>query len=207
MPHRKRKSETPTYTYADYLTWGENQRCELIDGVVYSMTPSPSKTHADISKALFRQLDLFFQGKSCQVYYAPLDVRLPKKDQTDENTDTVVQPDIIVVCDESKLDEKGCRGAPDLVIEILSPSTASKDHITKKRLYETAGVKEYWLISPGDRIVTLYRRTARNGFGPAQIFGDTDIVSVSLFPGLEIDMKMLFPPLPPVVREPGVRYL
>lgn len=207
MPHRKRKSETQTYTYADYLTWGENQRCELIDGVVYSMTPSPSKAHAEISLALEDLLRSYLRDKPCRMYHAPFDVRLPKEGQTDEDTDTVVQPDIIVVCDESKLDEKGCRGAPDLVIEILSPSTASKDHITKKRLYETAGVKEYWLVSPGDRILTLYRRTARNGFGPAQIFGDTDIVPVSLFPGLEVEMKTLFPPLPPVVREPGVRYL
>ncbi len=184
MPKRRQKKKTQTYTYADYLTWGEDARCELIDGIVYSMTPAPSRTHADIAKALFRQLDSFFLGKPCQVYFAPFDVRLPREDAADSEADTVVQPDIIVVCDETKLDEKGCRGAPDLAIEITSPSTASKDHITKKRLYEKVGVKEYWLVSPGNRIMTAYRRNDNNKFDPAHIYGDTDVVPSSLFPGL-----------------------
>ena len=120
----------------------------------------------------------------------------------------MVQPDILVVCDEKKLDDKGCRGAPDLVVEVLSPSTAPKDHITKKRLYEKHGVKEYWLISPIDRIVTLYRRESAAEFGPAQIFIDTDIIKIELFPGLEIDLAKVFPTLPPrVVRESPRKYL
>lgn len=202
MPQAKRKpAASKKFTYADYCTWPEEVRCELIDGVVYDMTPAPSVLHATISINLATELNTFFRDTPCRVFAAPFDVRFPKKNERDEEIDTVLQPDIVVICDEAKLDDKGCRGAPDLVIEILSPSTASRDHITKKRLYEKHGVKEYWLVSPTDRIVTVYRLEADGEFGKPDVFADADTVKVPLFPGLEIDLAKVFPPLPKVVRE------
>ncbi|MFZ2958663.1 MAG: Uma2 family endonuclease [Candidatus Ozemobacteraceae bacterium] len=201
------KSVEQLFTYGDYCTWPEDERWELIDGVPFDMTPAPSRQHATISGNLFSHLHNFFSGKPCQVYNAPFDVRLPRNKEPDDDVDTVVQPDILVVCDEKKLDDKGCRGAPDLVIEILSPSTAPKDHITKKHLYEKHGVKEYWLVSPTDRIVTLYSRESSGGFGPAQFFSDSDIIRISIFPGLEIDLAKVFPLQPKIVRESPRKYL
>lgn len=195
------------FTYGDYLTWPENQRCELIDGVIYDMTPAPSRTHSNISIAILRQLLPFFEGKPCEVHNAPFDVRLPVGQEPDDEIATVVQPDILVVCDQVKLDEKGCRGAPDLVIEILSPSTASKDHIVKRWVYERHGVKEYWLVSPTDRIVIIYHLDGNGVYGKPDVHGDDATVAVALFPGLSIDLAKVFPALPQVVREPPTTYL
>ncbi len=206
MPRSVRKADR-LLTYADYCRWPEAQRCELIDGVVFDMTPAPSRSHADLSLALFRLLDAFFQGKPCRTYLAPLDVRLPRDDEPDDDVQTVVQPDLLVVCDEKKLDDRGCRGAPDLVIEVLSPATASKDHIVKRRLYEQHKVKEYWLVSPTDRILTIYRLGSDGEFGKPDIFADTDEVEAKLFPGLVVDLAKVFPALPKVVREDPRKYL
>ncbi|MFZ2958653.1 MAG: Uma2 family endonuclease [Candidatus Ozemobacteraceae bacterium] len=195
------------FTYGDYCTWPEDERWELIDGVPYDMTPAPSRTHSKLSVELVRQFLPYFEGKPCEVHYAPFDVRLPRNKEPDDEVETVVQPDILIVCDEKKLDDKGCRGAPDLVIEILSPSTAPKDHITKKHLYEKHGVKEYWLVSPTDRLVTVYQLEPDGKFGRSRIFGDTDKIEVALFPGLEIDLTRVFPALHRVVRESPRKYL
>lgn len=187
--------------YKDLCTWPEDQRWELIDGVAYDMTPPPLRVHQEISGNLNEVFRAFFKGKPCKVYYAPFGVRLPDKNEPDEELRTVVEPDLVVVCDESKLDEKGCRGAPDLVVEILSPSTASKDHVKKKNLYERHGVKEYWLIDPVNRLVTIYRQTGKNTFGPAEIFDHEAKLKVPLFPGLTIDFSDVFPPDTRIVKE------
>lgn len=190
------------FTYADYCAWPEDERWELIDGVAFDMSPAPSRVHSLISVALEDFLRAFLKGKPCEMHHAPFDVRLPKRDDMrDDEIDTVVQPDIVVVCDEKKLDDKGCRGAPDFVIEIISPSTASRDHITKRNLYERHGVREYWLVSPGDRIVTVYRLGANGTFGRPDMHGDSETVEVGLFPGLAIDLAQVFPALAKVVRE------
>ena len=118
-----------------------------------------------------------------------------------------VQPDILVVCDETKLDEKGCRGAPDLVIEILSPSTASKDAIQKRALYEKHGVKQYWIVDPTNRLVMVYALQPDELFGKPMIFGETDKIEVLLFPGLAIDLATIFPYQPKVVKEGPSTYL
>lgn len=194
------------YTYADYCSWPDDERWELIDGVPYDMTPAPSRLHADLSIALLRQLLPYFDGKTCKVYDAPFDVRLPKSQEADDRVNSVVQPDILIICDPQKLDDKGCRGAPDLVIEIPSPSTASKDHIKKRRLYEKHGVKEYWLLSPTDRILTVYHLVGKSLFGKPDVFDDTDVVEVKLFPGLTINLAKVFPPLPKIVRQSPPRY-
>lgn len=143
------------YTYADYVSWAEDTRYELIDGVAYAMT-APSRRHQEFLFEIGRQLGNALDATTCRVYPAPFDVRLPGKDETDSEIETVVQPDISVFCDLRKLDEKGARGAPDWVIEILSPTTASRDHIVKRQIYERAGVKEYWLVHPGDGILIVY---------------------------------------------------
>ncbi len=196
------------FTYGDYCTWGEDERWELIEGVPYDITPAPLRVHSTIAGGILKQLLPFFDGKSCEVHFAPFDVRLPKGKEGDEKVDTVVQPDILVVCDEKKLDEKGCRGAPDLVIEIFSPSSASRDAVLKRRIYEKHGVREYWTVDPANRIVYLYSRTESGEFGKMVVFGDADVIKDPLFPGLEIDLKRVFPKLPPrVVKESPRKYL
>jgi Uma2 family endonuclease len=134
--------EDRSYTFKDYLEWPEGERWELIEGVAYNMTPSPSRSHQRISVALVDQIFQYLKGKKCEMYHAPFDVRLLEGEEEDGEVRTVVQPDIVVVCDPSKLDEKGCKGSPDLIMEILSPSTASKDYITKLNLYEKNKVSE-----------------------------------------------------------------
>jgi Uma2 family endonuclease len=147
------------HTYAEYLTWQGDPRYELIDGVAYLMAPpAPTLDHQDFAGEIYVQLRLALEGKPCRVFIAPVDVRLPKSNEADELIDTVVQPDVLVVCDPDKLDRKrGVLGAPDFAVEVLSPSTASHDHVRKRRVYERAGVREYWLVHPTDRIVTIYR--------------------------------------------------
>lgn len=130
------------YTYADYLTWREGERYELIDGVAYLMSPAPSTPHQEIAGPLYRQAANALEGKSCHPYIAPFDVRLPRSAEADSEVDTVVQPDVLIVCDRSKVDQRGMRGAPDWVAEVLSPSTAGHDQITKLSAYERAGVPE-----------------------------------------------------------------
>ena len=115
------------FTYGDYLTWDDGERWELIDGVPYNMSPAPTVRHQAISRELSTEFALYLRGKPCQLFAAPFEVRLPEVDESDELVETVVQPDLSIICDKSKLDEAGCRGAPDLIVEILSPSTAHKD--------------------------------------------------------------------------------
>ena len=146
------------FTYADYVARPEGDRWELIDGEAYAMSPAPTNAHQLIVGELFTTIHDYFRGKSCRPFVAPFDVRLPKMGLADQQIDTVVQPDISLVCDPDKLkDNHGCLGAPDWVIEVLSPSTAIHDQRTKRALYERHGVAEYWLVHPGDRSVSIYR--------------------------------------------------
>jgi len=145
------------YCYGDYLTWPDDVRYELIDGHAYLMSPGPDLPHQDIAGEIYRQTANALSGKTCRAFIAPLDVRLPKQNEPDAQTDTVVQPDVMVVCDSDKLDRRGVRGAPDWIVEVLSPSTAGHDQIKKRSLYERHGVREYWLVHPIDRVLTVYR--------------------------------------------------
>jgi Uma2 family endonuclease len=145
------------HTYGDYRCWPEDQRYELIDGMAYAMAPAPTRQHQRLVAELFRVVADALEGSDCEVNLAPFDVRLPDGDEADDAIVTVVQPDISVVCDASKLDDKGCRGAPDWIIEVLSPASAGHDQVRKLALYERHGVKEYWLVHPVDRVVTIYR--------------------------------------------------
>ena len=145
------------YTYADYLSWDDEQRYELIDGFAYAMAPAPSTIHQKLLFELSRYVANSLDESPCSLFIAPIDVRLTKGDEANDKVDTVVQPDILVVCDSDKIDEKGIRGAPDWIAEVLSPSTASHDSILKRDIYERYGVREYWLVHPVDRIATIYR--------------------------------------------------
>ena len=180
------------YTYRDYLTWPDDVRCELIDGVVYMMSPAPLLTHQDVVGEIFRQAANALRGKTCRVLVAPLDVRLPRHGEVDEDTDIVVQPDVMVVCDPAKLDRRGVRGAPDWVVEVLSPSSAGRDQIEKRHLYERHGVLEYWLVHPTDRVLTVYR--LQNGeYGKPDIFELQGLTPVGVLPGVSIDWDALAP--------------
>jgi len=186
-------SENELFTYADYLSWPDGERWELIDGEAYMMSPAPSRRHQELSMELGIQFANFLKGKSCKVYFAPFDVRLPQHaDQPDDEIETVVQPDIVVVCDRSKLDDKGCKGAPDLVIEILSPSTSKMDLQDKFILYQRVGVKEYWLVHPSDKTVMVFRRNELGEYGRADMYASDDKVSVPLLGELIIDLKDVF---------------
>jgi Uma2 family endonuclease len=178
LPNEKR------YTYADYCTWDDSERVELIDGVLYAMS-SPSTEHAAISRELFGQLFNFLKDKSCQLFSAPFDVRL-----NIDNDYTVVQPDILVICDKRKINERGCKGAPDLVIEILSPSTASYDCIVKYEAYRRAGVQEYWIIDPITK--TAHVCLLKNGNYEVSSHGKNQIIEVSALKGCCIDLSAVF---------------
>jgi len=200
---RKRKDD---FTYEDLSTWPEDERWELIDGVAYDMSPAPLRVHADISRELFSIFVTYLRGKPCKVYHAPFDVRLPLGEESDNQIRNVVQPDILVVCDEKKLDDKGCRGAPDLVIEILSPTTASRDCIQKRALYERHGVKEFWTVDPANRLVQVYLLGSDGRYGRSEVYNDSDVVKVSIFDDLQIDLKEIFPAQLKVVRESPKQY-
>ena len=183
------------HTYGDYLAWPEDVRYELIDGIAYAMSPAPTVSHQEVLLELSRQVDEALDESACRVLIAPLDVRLPRSDETDAAVDTVVQPDLLVVCDPARIDERGVRGAPDWIIEVLSPATAAHDQVRKRDLYERAGVREYWLVHPTDRIVTVYRlENGRYGRPDiAELAGETAPQAV---PGVVIDWARVTRRLP-----------
>ncbi|GHT92699.1 hypothetical protein FACS1894140_5100 [Spirochaetia bacterium] len=189
--------EKESYTYADALEWDEGLRAEIIDGKVYMMSP-PSTFHQSISGRLFYQLFHFLRDKTCQVFAAPFGVRLFPKD--DDSDNTFVEPDIVVVCDASKLDDRGCNGAPDLVIEILSPSTASNDGargmdcgIAKFNNYLKAGVREYWILDSETRTIQVHILDQGKYTTTVYEAGEkTEFIPVSVLPGCEIDLQTIF---------------
>ena len=179
------------HTYADYLTWPDDQRYELIDGVAYvKEPPAPSRAHQEIVGELYFQVRLALEGTCHHAYVAPFDVRLPKSQEADDRIDTVVQPDVLIVCDLNKLDDRGMRRAPDWVAEVLSPSSASRDQWVKVPVYERAGVGEVWLISPTERTLSIYRLEGGHYERPItlDLKGRTEIRAV---PGVSIDWDRL----------------
>ncbi len=178
------------FTYADYAQWPDDERWELIDGIPYTMT-SPLRLHQDIVFELGRQVGNYLQGKPCKGYVAPFDVRLPRKDEDDSQIETVVQPDLSVICDQSKLDIQGCRGAPDWIVEVLSPSTALKDMDTKRSLYQQYGVLEYWIIHPEERWILVYTLDKQKRYGQPNVLGMDKPSTVQQFPDLSIDWTFM----------------
>ncbi|MEQ9375700.1 MAG: Uma2 family endonuclease [Imperialibacter sp.] len=181
------------YSYADYLRWTFEDRVELIKGKIFHMSPGPNRKHQKVSIDLGARIYNFLQGQSCEVYMAPFDVRLPsKKGSKDKEIFNVVQPDIMVVCDQRKLDDKGCIGAPDLVVEILSPFTAAKDLKNKYSLYEESGVREYWIVYPGEEIIEIFALTDNRKFELQNRFiGEDEIQSVVLV-GFSLKARDIF---------------
>jgi Uma2 family endonuclease len=173
------------YTYADYASWDDDQRYELIDGEIYLMS-APSVSHQRIGGEIYRQLANFLKGKPCEVFNAPFDVCLYGEGDDDN---TVVQPDLSVVCDKSKLaDGKRCNGAPDMVVEILSPSSGQRDRILKLNKYRFAGVREYWIVDPENKSAHVYNLESGND----AMFGENDTVPVHILDGCQINMKDVF---------------
>ena len=181
------------YTYADYKTWPDSERWEIIDGIAFNMSPAPKREHQKISFEISRQIGNSLTDKSCEAYSAPMDVKLSALPGAEENDiDIVVQPDILVVCDPDKLDEDGCNGAPDWIIEILSPSTSYKDENEKLALYEKYGVKEYWIIQPGAKMIFIYILDENGTYKKPEVAKKDEVVSSYAVPGVEIDLKKVF---------------
>jgi Uma2 family endonuclease len=182
------------YSYADYRSWTSDRRWEIYDGVLYDLFSAPTVVHARLSTAINALMAWFIKKRKgkCEVFHAPFDVRLPKNGETaDDKIYTVLQPDICVICDPGKLDHKGCIGAPDLVVEIQSPSTAKRDLNEKFKLYEEAGVKEYWVVFPKEGItVFLLQENGQFDEGTPYIYEAK--VPSTVLKGLEIDLEELF---------------
>jgi Uma2 family endonuclease len=180
------------FTYADYQGWDDKERWEIINGEAYNMTPAPNRKHQTVSRELVVQIGNQLKGKTCEVYHAPFDVRLRMENEKEEDIKNIVQPDISVICDKNKLDEKGCLGSPDLIIEIISPSTSRKDRKEKFHLYEQAGVNEYWLISPEDKIVQIFILGENGEYGRPKIYDGTHTVPFTAVNNVIIDLKTIF---------------
>jgi len=181
-----------TYSYADYLQWTFEDRLELIKGKIFKMTPAPASAHQRISWVISGELYNSLKNKSCRAFYAPFDVRLPRKGETeDKRIITVVQPDICVICDLMKVDVRGCTGAPDIVIEILSPGNNQKELRNKYEVYEESGVTEYWIVSPQDK--TFLRYTLIEGlYRPSRLMTIGDIITTAILPGFELNLETVF---------------
>ena len=173
------------YTYADYRTWPEDVRYELIDGAAFMMAPAPSVDHQTLAFEVGHQIRAALEGHPCRVLMAPVDVLLNAADCADDAVDTVVQPDVLVVCDPAKLTPRGIRGAPDWVLEVISPASAGHDQTVKLAAYERAGVKEYWLAHPGDRVLTIYRHDG-TAYGRPRIMELAGATPVEVLPGVTI---------------------
>lgn len=185
-------SEERKYTYADYLTWPEGERWEIIDGVPY-MQAASTWQHQAISVELTSQFNTYLKGKPCRVFAAPFDLCIPDCNERDEEISNIIsQPDIVVVCDESKLRKTGYFGIPALIIEISSPSTIRIDKVLKFNKFEKAGVKEYWIVEPEGKFISIFTLQENKRYGRPEIYTDEDKIQVSGFPDLVIDLSTVF---------------
>ncbi len=180
------------YTLADLLARDDIERAELIDGVLY-MSPPPSTKHQRVSRRLTKLIDNFLEGKPCEVFSAPFGVYpLADRDEADDDIDTMVEPDITVICDPSKIDDHGCKGAPDFIIEILSPSNRQRDIVTKRRLYQRAGVREYWIVDPVAETVTVYLPDEKGTLEAVRVYEAGDTATISVLNDCSIDLNDVF---------------
>lgn len=179
------------YTYSDYLKFDFEEMVELIRGKIFRMSPAPKSIHQEISGNMYGIIWSYLKQKPCKVYPAPFDVVLPVQNEKRDSSTTVVQPDICVICDLSKIEERGCVGAPDLIVEILSPSTSRKDLNDKYSVYEEVGVKEYWIVMPMEQIIQVFHlKNERYLLHGA--YNREDVITSEMFPGLEINLKEVF---------------
>ncbi len=182
---------TKTYTYADYLKWTFDERLELIRGKIFKMSPAPGSLHQRLSFGISLKLGNYLVGKPCEIFVAPFDVRLPRRSVDDKEIVTVVQPDICVICDPQKVDDKGCIGAPDIVVEILSPGNNKKELRNKYEVYEEAGVLEYWIIYPQEKTLLKYVLTEGRFLASRPLTID-DEVTTPILPGFVMGLDELF---------------
>lgn len=179
------------FTFADVLAWDEGKHIEIINGEAFMMA-TPSSRHQEVSGELFRQLANFLEGKQCKVYPAPFGVRLfEQAGDRPEDVDTMVEPDISVVCDRSKIDRHGCKGAPDLIIEILSPSTRRHDRLVKLNLYQRAEVREYWIVDPDNESVQVFTLDG-GALKIREDYGREDVAKVNVLDGCFIELSKVF---------------
>jgi Uma2 family endonuclease len=191
------KKDDRRYLYRDYKTWPEDERWELIDGVAWNMSPAPSMGHQALSVELVHAIRLFLGKGGCRVFAAPFDVLLPEDPgQAEDEVPSVVQPDLAIICDLSRLRSFGCLGAPDWVIEILSPYTSRRDIAEKRSLYERHGVREYWVIDPGNRYVHVYLRGEAGRYADPAVHVGAATVRSTVCPGFELGVKELFAAIP-----------
>lgn len=176
------------YSYADYLSWDMEEMVELINGKVFKKAAAaPRRIHQWLAGNLYTELNQFLKGKKCQAYIAPFDVRLPVKSKRDDKIYTVVQPDICVVCDSEKLDDRGCIGAPDLVVEVLSPGNKQLELQHKYEVYESSGIKEYWIMDPDSQTLLIY--TLKDGkYQASRLMTTGDKAKSSVLEGFELDL-------------------
>jgi Uma2 family endonuclease len=181
-----------TYTYADYMKWKFLERLELLRGKIFQLAAA-NTIHQKVALRLGSDLHVFLKGKTCQVFIAPYDVRLPVKNRKrDDQITTVVQPDVSVFCDPAKIDERGACGTPDLVVEILSPSNSQYDVRDKFDVYQEAGVKEYWIVSPMQESVMVSLLQEEGRFGPSTIYKGDDTLHAVTVPGFSVEINQLF---------------
>lgn len=180
------------YTYADYLTWTFKERVELIKGKIFKMSHAPSSYHQEISGNIFYAIKGYLKGKNCKIIAAPFDVRLTKKKSLDGDVLTVVQPDLCIVCDKSKIDKRGCLGAPDLIVEILSTGNDQIEISKKYELYETNRVKEYWVVFPYEGMIQVYSLNAEGKYTTSFPYASGGVVRSVLFPDLELTIESVF---------------
>lgn len=180
------------YSYADYLTWQFDEVVELIKGKIFKKAAAaPKRIHQRISGELFLQIGNFLKSQKCQVYSAPFDVRFPKKSKEDSQIFDVVQPDICVICDLDKLDDRGCLGTPDLIVEILSPSNNETELRYKFDLYESQGVKEYWIVSPENQTFTINTLIDQR-YVTSRMMTSGDVVVSTVIDGFSLDLEDFF---------------
>jgi len=181
------------YTYADYLGFPEDVRVELIDGVIYNMSPAPSRIHQEIITELITVLNSYIKqnNKPCKVYAAPFDVILVEEGQDESKAKNVVQPDISIICDKKKLTERGCVGAPEMIIEVVSEYNPSHDYVRKLNLYNQFKIKEYWIINPYEQNILVYSYKDNIGFSSPKVCNFNDKVKVGIFEDLIIDFTQI----------------
>lgn len=181
-----------TYSYAHYLNWLFDERVELIRGKIFKMSPAPSRLHQGVSGGIYYKLTDYLKNKRCKVYAAPFDVRFPKESKADKDIYTVLQPDVCVICDKTKLDDRGCIGAPDIVAEILSPGNNKMELLYKYHIYEEFGVKEYWIVSIAHKTFLKYTLDEHGKFQPSRLFTLSEEVGSSLLPGFVLNLDEVF---------------